>query len=139
MRLNRAARGNMMLDLILIQDKASGIKLFEFQGPHALIDSEHALIFSGFLSAIQCITTELNMGDLSQISTDSHHCLIHNQGVVHVIVIVDSSDNMIAWRHKASIIGRKFVNQCIKDNFCSSDMSTYTPFTATLKEILEKL
>ena len=67
MRLNRAARGDMMLDLILIQDKASGIKLFEFQGPHALIDSEDALIFSGFLSAIQCITTELNMGDLSDL------------------------------------------------------------------------
>jgi hypothetical protein len=127
-----------MLDLIFIQDKMSGIKLFEFQGAHTLIDSEHALIFSGFLSAIQCISSELKIGELTQISTDSHHCIIHCEGAILVIIIIDISENALPWKHKASIIGREFNHQYLKELSSISDISAFKPFNSTLSSILTK-
>jgi len=58
-----------MLDIILIQHHNTGIKLLEDRQNHTNISSIHADIFSGFMSAIQNISTELDIGTLILLST----------------------------------------------------------------------
>ena len=66
-----------MIDLILIQDRNSGIGLFKYKGKNVYIDPSHEELFQGFLSAFQSIINELKLGNLKQISTEEHHFIIH--------------------------------------------------------------
>jgi hypothetical protein len=99
------------LDQVLILGKNSGITLFEQRGQHVLFDKTHAEIFGGFLSAIQCVTQELNIGDVTQISTTTHHCIMYHNNAILVILILDISEKVSRWARKAKQISDAFSQQ----------------------------
>jgi hypothetical protein len=126
-----------MLDLIQIQDIASGITLFEYQGPSALIDEGHALIFSGFLSAIECIAGELRIGILTQISTDTHHCVIHRVGKILVVVIFDSKENEVYWKRKVEKIAQAFADRYTAEGYSPNNTDRFAGFSEDLKKLIK--
>ena len=78
-----------MLDVILIQDIDSGIKLLEYRQENTQFDTDHMDIFAGFLSAIQSISIELDIGNLVLISTEGtkgHNCMIAHYPPIDVFL-----------------------------------------------------
>ncbi|HMF31688.1 MAG TPA: hypothetical protein VKK79_09750 [Candidatus Lokiarchaeia archaeon] len=126
-----------MLDLILILDAASGIALFEHQGAHVLIDGDHADIFSGFLSAVQSVTVELKIGALTQLSTDTHHCIIHREGPIMALAIVDSQENVAYWQFKTKLIGEQFARRFVTANYSANNLDVFSPFEEQLVKIVK--
>lgn len=125
-----------MLDFLLIQDAESGINLFEYSGPRALIDDEHSHIFSGFLAAIQKITVELHIGDLTQIATKDHHCLFHQHAPVNVVALVDEGDDVLAWRARIQRVASAFVGQ-FRQEYRVYDRACFRAFQPTLAALVE--
>ncbi len=124
-----------MLDIILIQHDVSGINLVEYRQPHTKIGTEHSNIFSGFLSAIQNITTELNIGTLILISTEGsrgHNCIIVPRSPINVIILVDSTDPIDLWREQGHIIADKFFEH-YGTEFNPNDINKFRDFSDTLK------
>ena len=126
-----------MLDIILIQHEGSGINLVEYRQPHTKIGTDHSSIFSGFLSAIQNITTELNIGTLILISTEGshgHNCIIVPRSPINVILLVDHDDPIELWREQGHLIADKFLESYGK-NFNPNDLTHFRDFSSTLKEL----
>ena len=131
-----------MIDLILIQDRRTGLGLFQYKGKSVVIDPTHEDLFQGFLSAFQSIIQELNLGNLKQISTEDHHFIIHYEGLsddnsaVNVIMMFDCEDCVETLSGKAKEIGCEFRNMfgSIDKNI---DTSRYDVFRVCLERILE--
>ena len=126
-----------MLDIILIQHVNTGINLVEYRQPHTKIGTEHSDIFSGFLNAIQNITTELNIGTVVLIATEGsrgHNCLIIPQPPINVILLVDHNDPIELWREQGHTIAEKFLEQYGKE-FNPHDLTIFRDFSNTLKEL----
>ena len=103
-----------MLDIILIQHQKSGTNLLEYRQDHTQIAIEHSDIFGGFLSAIQNITRELDIGTLILISTaglKGHNCIIVPKFPINVIMLVDHDDPIELWREEGQKIADKFIEK----------------------------
>ncbi len=130
-----------MLDLILIQDRETGIGLFQLQGKQTLIDESHQDLFHGFMSAFQSIIKELNLGQLSQISTIEHHCVIHYEGdtqnwPLNIIMMFDCEDSVDFWKEKAREIGCAFLSQ-YQTNSNPGNVARFRDFGEKILKILE--
>ena len=102
-----------MLDIILIQHAETGINILEYRQEKAKFDSKHSEIFSGFLSAIQNISIEINIGRLVLISTkgeNGHNCIIVESLPINVILLADTEDPIDHWREKGEIIAKRFIS-----------------------------
>ena len=96
-----------MLDIIIIQHLDTGLKLLDYQQEHTQFKAEHTDIFSGFLTAIQNITTELNIGTVILISTKGdrgHNCIIIPKYPISIIILVDQEDPIEFWREQGQLI-----------------------------------
>lgn len=123
----------------MIQDEKSGISLIEYRSPSAEIKSEQSEIFSSFLSAIDKISHEINMGCVDQISTkgpEGHHCLTSGVGPINVIVIVEKISNIDFWKSKAQQIGQEFLNE-FGESYNPNLTSRFQSFIPVLKKIVE--
>lgn len=130
-----------MIDLILIQDRRSGIGLFQYKGKSVIMDPSHEELFQGFLSAFQGIMKELHLGKLKQISTEDHHFVIHYEGdesdsAINVIMMFDCEDCVEILNIKAKEIGREFRNM-FADRTKEIDISKYEVFRVHLERLLE--
>ncbi|TFF86294.1 MAG: hypothetical protein EU517_00585 [Promethearchaeota archaeon] len=126
-----------MLDIILIQHEGTGINLVEYRQNHTRIGTEHSAIFSGFLSAIQNITTELNIGTVILISTKGsrgHNCIIVPQSPINVILLADHDDPIDLWREQGHIIATKFL-ESYGTNFNPHDLTKFRGFSSILKDL----
>lgn len=126
-----------MLDVILIQDIHTGIKLLEYRQENTTFDTDHLDIFSGFLSAIQSISLELDIGNLVLISTEGtkgHNCIIAHSPPIDVIILVDQIDPINIWKEMGRDIAIEFIEKYGKD-FESSRVSAFDGF----KEIIANL
>ena len=128
-----------MLDLVLIQHVNSGINLVEYQKDNSTLNPKHSSIFSGFLSAVQAMSKELEIGTISLISTEgvnAHHCLIMSDDPISVILIIDHDDSVNLWRW----IGSKIINAFFKlfgKDFDPHEISEFKDFSFIIKEICE--
>lgn len=126
-----------MLDVILIQDIKTGIKLLEYRQENTQFDTDHLDIFSGFLSAIQSISTELDIGNLVLISTEGtkgHNCIIVHYPPIDVIFLVDLDDPLEIWKEMGRDIALEFIEVYGKD-FEPSRVSAFDDF----KEIIANM
>lgn len=126
-----------MLDIILLQHPTSGIKLLEYRQDHTKISSIHADIFSGFMSAIQNISTQLDIGTLILISTEGskgHNCIIIPNTYVNVILLVDHQDPIDLWREQGHLIADKFLAEFGND-YQPNDVTKFQSFTSTIKTL----
>ncbi|MEJ2295894.1 MAG: hypothetical protein P8Y23_14150 [Candidatus Lokiarchaeota archaeon] len=126
-----------MLDIILIQHEDTGINLVEYRQAHTKIGTDHSNIFSGFLSAIQNITMELNIGTVILISTEGsqgHNCIIVPRSPINVIMLVDQVDPIDLWREQGHIIANKFLERYGKE-FNPNDITKFRSFTGTMQEL----
>lgn len=126
-----------MLDIILIQHEKTGINLVEYRQLHTKIGTEHSDIFSGFLSAIQNITTELDIGTVILIATEGsrgHNCIIVSQSPISVILLVDHDDPIELWREQGRIIADKFIEN-YGLNFNPNDLTKFRDFSSILKDL----
>lgn len=124
-----------MLDFILIQHSGSGLTLFEFKGEHTVLDPNHSSVLSGFLSAIQGISKELNLGNITQISTDTHHCIFYTELNVTIVIIVDREDCPNFWYNKAKEILNQFLVK-FSDSLYINDLSYFRHFKKILMEFV---
>ncbi|TFG18879.1 MAG: hypothetical protein EU530_07845 [Promethearchaeota archaeon] len=131
-----------MIDLILIQDRASGLGLFKYKGSAVYIDPNHEELFQGFLSAFQGIMQELKLGNLIQISTEEHHFIINyelpmeNKHAINVIMMFDCEDCVDTLRKKAKEIECEFRNM-FGNGTLEIDTSRYDMFRGRLELVLE--
>lgn len=126
-----------MLDIILIQHETTGINLVEYRQPHTKIGTDHSDIFSGFLSAIQNITTELNIGTVILIATEGsrgHNCVIVPQSPINIILLVDHDDPIELWREQGHIIASKFIEK-YGTNFNPNDLTKFRDFSNILRDL----
>ncbi len=126
-----------MLDIILLQHPATGIKLLEYRQDHTKISSIHADIFTGFMSAIQNISKELDIGTLILISTEGikgHNCIIIPNNYLNVILLVDNEDPIDLWREQGHLIAKKFLEEFGND-YHPYDVSVFKTFTSTIKSL----
>ncbi|TFF98093.1 MAG: hypothetical protein EU541_07330 [Promethearchaeota archaeon] len=101
-----------MLDIILIQHIESATNLLEYRQKNTKLDKKHSDIFGGFLSAIQSLSNEINIGEISLISTtgeNGHHCIIIRKDPINVILLVDQNDPIKMWRDLGEDIASKFL------------------------------
>ena len=101
-----------MLDIILIQHADTGINLLEYRQESTTMKHEHSDIFSGFMTAIQNITTELDIGYVVLISTEGkrgHNCIIIPSHPINVIALVDQTDPIDLWKNEGKKIADKFI------------------------------
>ena len=92
-----------MLDIILIQHVDTGLKLLEYRQDNTMMKTEHSDIFSGFMSAMQNITEELNIGYVVLIATEGikgHNCIIIPKYPINVIMLVDQNDPVELWKQQ---------------------------------------
>ncbi len=131
-----------MIDLILIQDRASGLGLFKYKGSAVYINPNHEELFQGFLSAFQGIMKELNLGNLTQISTEEHHFIINyelpmeNKHAINVIMMFDCEDCVDTLRNKAKEIECEF-RKMFGNGILVTDTGKYDIFRGRLELILE--
>lgn len=128
---------SQMLDIILIQHNKTGLNLLEYRQERTVIKSEHSDIFSGFLSAIQNITKELDIGTVILISTEGskgHNCIIIPKELISVILLVDKEDPIDLWREQGHIIANKFIEK-FGDSFNPSDIRQFEVFIPAIKEL----
>lgn len=126
-----------MFDIIIIQHAETGIVLAEYSAPQTAIDEEHSDLFSGFLSAVQGVTKEINIGQLCQVSTEGekgHHCLICSRGPINVIILIDQDDNIDFWRNRCLEIAQDFLKE-YSESFNSSKVSQFKGFNIILKNM----
>jgi len=130
----------IMIDLILIQDRKSGLGLFQYKGETVIIDPSHEELFQGFLSAFQSIIHELKLGNLKQISTEEHHFIIdygdRGDNAINVIMMFDCVDCVDTLQTKANEIGcefRKMFGNIKRD----SDTMQYEIFREKIEQILQ--
>lgn len=126
-----------MLDIILIQDINTGVNLLEYRQEKTQMKSEHSDIFSGFMSAIQKISQELNIGTVVLISTEGtkgHNCIIIHQPPINVIMLVDQEDPIDLWREQGKLIAEKFIEK-YGSSFDPSIITQFKDFKATIKEL----
>ena len=98
-------------------------------------------LFQGFLSAFQGIIRELKLGQLSQISTIDHHCLIQYEGdrsdlPINIILMFDCEDCVDFWRQKAKVIGCEFIKMFSGQKF-TGNVDKYKIFKERMDSILE--
>lgn len=125
-----------MLDIILIQHVDTGLKLLDYRQEHTKFKVEHADIFSGFLTAIQNITYELNIGTVILISTKGekgHNCIIIPKYPISVILLVDQEDPINFWREQGELIAEKFLEK-YGMSFDPSDITKFQDFKLFIKE-----
>jgi hypothetical protein len=131
-----------MIDLILIQDRKSGLGLFKYKGSAVYIDPNHEELFQGFLSAFQGIMQELKLGNLTQISTEEHHFIINyenpmkNGHAINVIMMFDCEDCVDTLRSKSKEIGCEFRNM-FGNGILETETNRYDIFRVPLERILE--
>lgn len=126
-----------MLDIIFIQHQKSGIRLLEYRQEHTKFQEEHSDIFSGFMSAIQNITRELNIGVLVLISTEGakgHNCIIVHEPPINVIILVDQNDPVDLWRKQGSEIAERFIEKYGVD-FNPHHLNIFYDFISVIKEM----
>ena len=126
-----------MLDIILIQHQKSGTNLLEYRQDHTKIAIEHSDIFGGFLSAIQNITRELDIGTLILISTaglKGHNCIIVPKFPINVIMLVDHDDPIELWREEGQKIADKFIEK-YGTSFSPYRVTPYQEFKQIIKDL----
>lgn len=126
-----------MLDIILIQHAETGINLLEYRQVGTKFDKDHADIFSGFLTAIQNITEELDIGTVVLISTEGskgHNCIIVRNERINIIILMDQEDPIDLWREQAKIIGNEFLEEFGKD-FEPHHITKFKKFKDRIKEL----
>ncbi len=126
-----------MLDIILIQHVDTGLNLLEYRQEHTIMKTEHSDIFSGFMSAIQSITAELNIGYVVLIATEGikgHNCIIIPKYPINVIILVDQEDPIEIWKQQGKDIAEKFLKS-FGDSFDPNLVHKFRPFSAVIKEM----
>ncbi|MFX1274604.1 MAG: hypothetical protein ACFFBP_17720 [Promethearchaeota archaeon] len=126
-----------MLDIILIQHAETGINLLEYRQEDTQFKSEHSDIFTGFLTAIQSISHELDIGTVVLISTKGskgHNCIIVPKPPINIIILVDRSDPIEIWREQGAILADKFLKQ-FSNNFDPNNISQFQSFIPIVKEM----
>ncbi len=128
-----------MLDIVLIQHNKTGLSLFEYRQEHTKISLEHSDIFSGFLSAIQNITHELDIGKVNLISTGGkkgHNCIIVPRDPINIVLLVDQEDSIKFWRETGNKIAQEFIKKYHK-SFDPHNISQFKNFEFILKKIVD--
>ena len=126
-----------MLDIILIQDAKSGVKLLDYRQESTPFKSEHSDIFTGFLSAMQNISKELNIGTVVLISTigeRGHNCILVPYNLIYVILLVDKDDSVDFWKKQGNKVASKFI-EIYGNNFSPYEVGRFKTFIPILKEI----
>jgi len=126
-----------MLDIILIQHADTGLNLLEYRQEHTIMKIEHSDIFSGFMSAIQSITKELNIGYVVLISTEGikgHNCIIIPKYPINVIILVDKDDPIELWKQQGKKIAEKFLSS-FGNSFDPHLVHKFRPFSSVIKEM----
>jgi len=126
-----------MLDIILIQDASTGINLLEYRQVDTQFKAEHSDIFSAFLSAIQSISEEIDIGTLVLISTEGtkgHNCIIVPKSPINVIMLVDQEDPIALWKEQGHEIANKFI-ETYGTEYNPSDIAQFGSFETILKEM----
>jgi hypothetical protein len=126
-----------MLDIILIQHTDTGLNLLEYRQEHTIMKIEHSDIFSGFMSAIQSITKELNFGYVVLISTEGikgHNCIIIPKYPINVIILVDQDDPIELWKQQGKKIAEKFLSS-FGNSFDPHLVHKFRPFSSVIKEM----
>ena len=126
-----------MLDIILIQHAETGINLLEYRQEDTQFKSEHADIFTGFLTAIQSISQELDIGTVVLISTKGskgHNCIIVPKQPINIIILVDQSDPIEIWREQGVVLAQKFLEQ-FTDNFNPNNIVQFESFIPVVKKM----
>ncbi len=126
-----------MLDIILIQHVNTGINLLEYRQEHTVMKTEHSDIFSGFMSAIQSITEELNIGYVVLIATEGikgHNCIIIPQNLINVIMLVDQDDPIELWKQQGKEIAKKFLSS-FGNSFDPNRVNQFKGFSSVIKEM----
>jgi len=126
-----------MLDVLLIQHVETGIKLLEYRQEQTLFDTDHMDIFTGFLSAIQSITHELDIGSVVLISTEGekgHNCVIIPKDPIAIILLVDKDDPISLWREQGHQVAEQFI-QRFGPKISPSYLSIFQEFLPTIKEM----
>lgn len=126
-----------MLDIILIQHVETGINLLEYRQVDTKFKSEHVDIFTGFLTAIQSISKEIDIGTVVLISTKGskgHNCIIIPKPPINIIILVDQSDPIEIWREQGSLIADKFIEQ-FSEKFVPNNVGQFELFIPYLKEM----
>ena len=125
-----------MLDIILIQDNDTGLDLLEYRQENTTVKIEHTDIFSGFMTAIQNISEQLDIGWVALISTQGtkgHNCIIVKSYPINIIMLVDQEDPIEHWKETGNIIAKKFLEMFGKD-FDPHIISQFKKFTPIIKE-----
>ena len=126
-----------MLDIILIQYIKTGTNLLEYRQEHTKMKVEHSDIFSGFLTAIQNITHELDIGTVVLIATEGskgHNCIIIPKDPISVICLIDQDDPIELWKEQAHKIASEFLRQ-FGTSFNPTFVEKFQQFIPTLKEM----
>ena len=126
-----------MLDIIFIQHVDTGLNLVEYRQEHTVMKTEHSDIFTGFMSAIQNITEELNIGIIVLIATEGikgHNCIIIPKYPINVILLVDQDDPVELWKQQGKEIAEKFISS-FGNSFDPNLAYQFQPFKSVLKEM----
>lgn len=126
-----------MLDIILIQHADTGINLLEYRQVNTRMKLEHSDIFSGFMTAIQNITSELDIGYVVLISTEGkkgHNCIIIPKYPINVILLVDQEDPIDLWKEEGRKIAEKFI-ESFGFSFDPSQVQLFQSFIPVIKEL----
>jgi hypothetical protein len=126
-----------MLDIILLQDIDTGVNLLEYRQEKTQMRSEHSDIFSGFMSAIQNISQELNIGTVVLISTEGskgHNCIVIHKPPINVIMLVDRDDPIDVWREQGEIIAERFIER-YGTSYDPTIVTDFKDFKETIKEL----
>ncbi|MHA1732286.1 MAG: hypothetical protein ACTSU5_10095 [Promethearchaeota archaeon] len=123
-----------MLDLVLIMEK-SGITLFEFKGEHCIVQDDHSEIFSGFISAVSHVAREIAIGNLTLISTKTHHCIVRHKESIIVVTIVDVGEDVGYWTGVTRQVARAFQARYFSeevDPYVVTDLRRYQDFSSEI-------
>ena len=126
-----------MLDIILIQHVDTGLNLVEYRQEHTIIKTEHSDIFSGFMTAIQNITEELNIGYVVLIATEGikgHKCIIIPKYPINVILLVDQDDPVDLWKQQGKEIAEKFLSIFVT-SLDPNMVHKFKSFSSVIKEM----
>jgi hypothetical protein len=126
-----------MLDIILIQHITTATNLLEYRQKNTKLDKRHSDIFGGFLSAMQSLSNEINIGEVSLISTtgeNGHNCLIIRKDPINVILLVDQDDPVHMWKDVGEDIADQFIEKYGKA-LNHLEVSHFDDFKAQLQQI----
>jgi len=126
-----------MLDIILIQHVDTGLNILEYRQENTTMKTEHSDIFSGFMTAIQNITEEMNIGYVVLIATEGikgHNCIIIPNYPINVILLVDQDDPIELWKQQGKAIAEKFLSN-YGISFNPNNVHQYQPFKSVIKEM----